>query len=150
VNEFKATHEITLLIADGTARTFEVQLARGNAHTRAEWLRGTPSGWNVRDGQWSFDDRPAPPGCVTLAITPVAVAALDRLAWELVDRSHGVRYERRQLVFDRRAAGARLWLEAAEDHLRLTDGKRAFHVDVRATASWLRELVNDWVAAERG
>ena len=148
MNEFKATHEITLLIADGTARAFDVQLVRGNAHTRDEWMRGTPSRWTVRDGQWWFHDRHSPPGCVTLAITPIAVAALERLAWELVDTSLGIRYERRQLVFDRRASGTRLWLEVAEDHLRLTDGKRAFYVDVCATASWLRELVVEWFAAE--
>jgi hypothetical protein len=142
---FTPTHEITLLLEDGTCVDIEVQLVRGAAFTHAEWVEGRDASWQLGCGRWSWCGRPLPPGCESATFQSAADAAFRRLAWELVDARINLEQERLVLARDSESEPS-LWLEVSADRLRLVDEESANALPSSTSARQLRALVSEWRA----
>lgn len=144
MSKFEATHEITLTASDGSCRTLEVQLVDGAARSRVEHDRSAAAQWTCVDGEWSFLGAPLPPGVTSASITTVARSGFERLAWELSDPRRGIARDGDRLVLCRRDGAPALWLELAEDRLRLVDRGVGVALDPGTTDRRIREIVVEW------
>ena len=145
---FTPTHEITLVFDDGTLADVEVQLVRGAAFTRQEWIEGRDASWRLIDGSWAWREQPLPTGCKSATFQSAAQAAFRRLAWELVDGA--IRLQADRLVLARgREREPTLWLEVTADRLCLADDQASHALACSTTARQLRALVGEWRAMRR-